>query len=262
MLKACNGRVARIALLLCVLLCLRAALVFAAPAGMVLVPAGNFLMGSDDLNEGGHNQGDASPLHSVMLPAFYIDKTEVTNAQYKKYCDATRYPPPPHWNKGVIAKGQADVPVTHVNWHEARAFARWAGKRLPGEAESEKAARGTDARLYPWGNAWDEERVVWNQNAPQKVGSKPSGASPYGALDMAANVYEWVGDWYAAYPGATIKMPEYGTRYKVIRSGGFDGRPYDATTIHRSILPPQARGEWCGFRCAQDAKQDANMARK
>ena len=222
-------------------------------ADMVLVPAGAFLMGTNDLQQGTHNQGDSAPQRSVTLPAFYIDKTEVTNEQYKKYCDATGYPPPAHWNKGSYSAEQAQWPVTHVNWYEAQAYAQWRGKRLPTEAEWEKAARGLDGRLFPWGNRWDANRVVWERNGPAPVGSRPDGASPYGALDMAGNVFEWTQDWYDAYPGARLTLPGYGKNYKVMRGGGFDGKPYDVFTVHRSILPPRVRSEWTGFRCARDA---------
>jgi formylglycine-generating enzyme required for sulfatase activity len=120
------------------------------PEGMVLVTAGPFTMGS---NSGeGLITNDATPQQMVTLPAFYIDKTEVTNAEYKKFCDATGNPVPPYWKDGIYAEGQAQVPVRWVNWWEAQAYAAWKGKRLPTEAEWEKAARGTDGRVYPWGN--------------------------------------------------------------------------------------------------------------
>jgi formylglycine-generating enzyme required for sulfatase activity len=223
------------------------------PAGMVLVPAGEFIMGTNEVQEGGHTPGDSTPQHTRTLPAFYVDRTEVTNAQYKAYCDATGYPPPAHWNNGAYLPEQAQHPVTHVNWYEAQAYALWAGKRLPTEAEWEKAARGTDGRRYPWGNAWDVARVASTTNEPTAVASKPDGASPYGALDMASNVFEWTADWYDAYPGSKVKNTGYGRIYKVIRGGGFDAHAGDAGTVHRAVLPPRVRSEWAGFRCAKDA---------
>jgi formylglycine-generating enzyme required for sulfatase activity len=224
------------------------------PAGMVLVPAGEFIMGTNEVQEGGHTPGDSTPQHTRTLPAFYIDRTEVTNAQYKAYCDATGYPPPAHWHNGAYRPEQAQHPVTHVNWYEAQAYARWVGKRLPTEAEWEKAARGTDGRRYPWGDTWDIARVASNREGPGPVGSKPEGASPYGALDMASNVFEWTADWYDAYPGSNLKIRGYGQIYRVIRGGGFDAHDRDAATVHRAVLPPQVRSEWAGFRCARDAE--------
>jgi formylglycine-generating enzyme required for sulfatase activity len=218
--------------------------------GMVLVSGGPFIMGTDVL-EGLHNPGDAGPQHTVALPPFYIDKTEVTNAQYKRYCDATGYPVPPHWKDGSYAEGQGLVPVTWVNWWEAQAYAAWKGKRLPTEAEWEKAARGTDGRAYPWGSQRGTEHLVWGAESPRPVGSKPGGASPCGALDMAGNVFEWTGDWYDAYPGARLRFAQFGTKYKVIRGGGFDGALYETAAYHRSVTAPRSRSEWVGFRCVR-----------
>ena len=228
------------------------------PDGMVLIAAGPFLMGTSAQDRGGPNavreNSDSNPQHSVDVAAFYIDKTEVTNAQYKRYCDATKYPAPPHWKNGDFPDGEGNVPVTFINWWEASSYAAWAGKRLPTEAEWEKAARGADGRAFPWGAQWDASKVVWGEKKPQAVGSKPEGASPYGVLDMAGNVYEWVADWYQAYPGATRTFPEYGTIYKVARGGGFMGFEFVAHTYYRSVARPQARSEWIGFRCVKSAK--------
>ena len=231
------------------------------PEGMAYVAAGPFRMGSSrgDMH-GGHDIrlfSDAQPEHTVNLTALYVDKTEVTNAQYKKFCDATGQVVPPNWKNGAFAASEANVPVTHVSWWEATAYAVWAGKRLPSEAEWEKTARGTDARQYPWGEVWDADRVVTRQFKPQPVGSKPDGASPYGALDMAGNVFEWVADWYLPYPGSTQELPEFGKQFKVVRGGGFDslpGFPLIYNSAYRSVARPQNRSEWIGFRCVKDAK--------
>ena len=231
--------------------------VAAVPDGMVLVPAGKFVMGTNKSDRKGDNvprtYDDARPEHSVTLPAFYIDKTEVTNAAYLKFCQATHYLVPPDWKDDTFPAGEADFPVTRVSWFEAAAYAHWAGKRLPTEAEWEKAARGTDGRTYPWGNDWKEQNLIWNRSKPDKVGSKPAGASPYGALDMAGNVYEWTSDWYAPYPDAPIKYPEYDQKLKVVRGGGFYGYNFGAATYFRSVDYPRARSQWIGFRCVKDA---------
>lgn len=229
-----------------------------APAGMVLVPEGEFIMGVDRNDSGGVNSprmySDANPQHRVRLPGFFIDKTEVTNAAYKKFCDVTKYPPPPHWKNGRYPTGEDDFAVTHVDWWEAKAFAAWAGKRLPTEAEWEKAARGTDARMYPWGEEWDRERAVWDQSRAQKVATKSSGASPYGVLDMAGNVFEWTASWYQAYANAPQQFSEYGQVYKVMRGGPFFGYEAIARTYYRSVGRTQTRSELVGFRCAKDLK--------
>lgn len=229
----------------------------AAPAGMVLIPAGNFLMGTNTGDRKGDNvprtYDDARPEHTVTLSAFYIDKTEVTNAEYLRFCQATHYPVPPGWEKGTYPAGQSDYPVTRVSWYEAEAFAQWTGKRLPTEAEWEKAARGTDGRSYPWGNDWKDSNLVWDRSGPDRVGSKPQGASPYGILDMAGNVLEWTSDWYAPYPKAPVQFPEYDQTLKVARGGAFYGYPFFAATFYRSVDYPTARSEWIGFRCVKDA---------
>ena len=230
-----------------------------APEGMVLVAAGEFTMGTTkgDIHSTHDIRlfSDAQPAHKVNLPAFHIDKTEVTNAQYKKFCEATSYPVPPHWKNGSFAPGEEQLPITHVNWWEASAYAKWAGKRLPTEAEWEKAARGAaEDNGYPWGAVWDKERVVTGEAKPQAVGQKPAGASTYGVLDMAGNVFEWVHSWYMAYPAAPQNLPEFGKQYKVIRGGGFDslpGFPLIYNVAYRSVARPQTRSEWVGFRCAK-----------
>jgi len=228
------------------------------PEGMVYVPAGEFAMGTDAGDAPGwhlRQHNDAVPQYKVTLPAFYLDRNEVTNAQYKQYCDATKYPAPPHWKDGAFPEKDAQLPVTHVSWWEATAYAAWAGKRLPTEAEWEKAARGTDGRRFPWGEAWEAARATTDKDRVQPVGTKPTGASPYGALDMAGNAMEWVDDWYAAYPGATIKYPEYGQQYKVLRGGCFwgPGNESISATFYRSINRPTTRHAAIGFRCAKSA---------
>lgn len=231
------------------------------PEGMVYVPAGKFPMGTDQGDGTDDNQAnntplvnnDARPQHSVTTKAFFLDKTEVTNAQYKNFCDETKYPMPPQWVNGNFPDGQAEYPVTRITWYEARAYANWAGKRLPTEAEWEHAARGTDLRLYPWGNDWSNQYLVW-ESGPTRVGSKPAGASPYGALDMAGNVGEWVNDWFDAYPGNPIKQPDFGTKkYKVVRGGAWYGSQELAYTYYRQVCRPDQRSLWIGFRCAKDA---------
>jgi formylglycine-generating enzyme required for sulfatase activity len=228
---------------------------------MVFVPAGEFTMGNDESDGSDNNQrdnvplnsNDARPRHKARTGAFFIDKTEVTNAQYKKFCDATGIPVPPQWNDGQFPPAEAEFPVTRVNFYEASAYAAWAGKRLPTEIEWEKAARGEDGRLYPWGNDWDRSRVVWETSGPQAVGVHSGGASPYGVLDMAGNVMEWTSSWFDAYPKSPVKVPEFGQTLKAVRGGAWAGGPEKLRTWYRAVNRPQSRIEWVGFRCAKDA---------
>ena len=165
--------------------------------GMVLVyvPAGEFRMGSAGSDS--QAQDNEKPQHTVYLDAFWMDRTEVTNALYALCVKAGACQPPLSvnysWRESYYGNSQYDgYPVVYVSWKDAAAYCEWAGRWLPTEAEWEKAARGTDGRLYPWGNAEpDANRLNFNGNVDARaVGSYPSGASPYGALDMAGNVWE------------------------------------------------------------------------
>jgi formylglycine-generating enzyme required for sulfatase activity len=190
---------------------------------VVMVPAGDFIMGSDS---GRYNE---TPQRSVYLDAFEMDRYEVTNAQYRRYLQATGLKAPPYWSGSNYPSGQADYPVVGVRWEDAKAYCNWAAKRLPTEAEWEKACRGTEGRVYPWGNEWEANLATvyvgaisvspqsqgdadsaWNyawqllkvsttdkaQPALQPVGSHPQGGSPYGIMDLVGSASEWVYDWY------------------------------------------------------------------
>ena len=176
----------------------------------MLVPAGEFLMGSDPKVDKDACD-DEQPQHQLFLPEFYIGKVPVTNAQYAGFVKATHRKAPDHWEKGAIPAGKAEHPVVNVSWQDAVDFCRWLSEatrrsfRLPSEAEWEKAARGTDGRIYPWGNqAPDEKRCNFGMKVGDTtpVGKYPDGASPCGALDMAGNVWEWTSSVYKPYPYA------------------------------------------------------------
>jgi len=202
---------------------------------MVYVPAGEFIMGSDE------GYSDEAPKHVVYLDAFYIDKYEVTVTEYVAFLNALGG----HlWRCGgddciytrddgsigiygifyadgkyQVEPGYEDEPMVPVGWYGARAYCEWAGKRLPTEAEWEKAARGTDGRKYPWGNEWDPDRAAggrgYEEDYPPQVGSFPGDRSPYGALDMLGSVGEWVADrydqdYYQYSPYANPQGPETG----------------------------------------------------
>ena len=165
---------------------------------MILIPAGEFLMGSDPRKDkyAGDNE---QPQHTLYLPDYYLAKTPVTNAQYAAFVQAVGHDPPKHWEGGKPPGGKEEHPVTHVSWYDAMAYCRWlsevTGKPylLPSEAEWEKGARGGDERIYPWGNQWDAKRCNSGENSKWDtiVGAYSQGASPYGLLDMAGNVWEW-----------------------------------------------------------------------
>ncbi|MFO0774241.1 MAG: formylglycine-generating enzyme family protein [Nitrospiraceae bacterium] len=226
-------------------------------AEMVTVPAGAFRMGTDSL------QGleDERPAHTVWVDTFRIDRTEVTTARYAGFLAATKRPPPDGWETVVLSR-HGRKPVIGVSWDDAQAFCAWEGKRLPTEAEWEKAARGTDDRRYPWGNAEPTaDRANFGLGARFSydqvllpVGARPAGAGPFGAEDLAGNVWEWVQDWYgAAYYEASPEKnppgPETGT-LKVVRGGSWSDLPKYLVTYGRFRLPPETRNSFTGFRCA------------
>ena len=221
---------------------------------MVYVPAGPFPMGSDD------GQADERPVHTVELEGFYIDKHEVSWRLWKRsglaYSAAQRSrddpPHAPDW--GLVD----DHPVVNVSWDWARMYAAWAGKKLPTEAQWEKAARGTDGRRHPWGNEEpDFERAVWRHHpvaaeSAAAVDCCEAGASPYGALNMAGNVYEWCEDVYVAdfYSRSPAREPlaEGDGRYRVLRGGAFLLEVEDLRSALRYRLYPQDRAGYIGFR--------------
>jgi formylglycine-generating enzyme required for sulfatase activity len=230
-----------------------------APNEMVLIPAGEFIMGSDD------RLPDEGPQHRVTLPAFYIDKFEVTNLQYKKFNDATHGRSPRHWRNRTFPPGKADHPVVYVTWDNADAYCRWAGKRLPTDAEWEKAARGTDGRMFPWGDEFDTAKantpVRWQEigrfGDTSPVGAFDTGKSPYGVYDMSGNVWEWTASWYKAYPGNQTPSESYGERYKTLKGGSwFDCSFYkcgiSAPVFNRSFFAKKVKNDSFGFRCAKD----------
>ena len=238
---------------------------------MVLVPAGKFVMGTDDVDASGKSQefGFNEPLYlneqpkrEIDLPAFYIDKFEVTSGQFVEYLRALG-----KYSQQDIASlierlqlQETNLPVRNITWHKAEEYCRFVGKRLPTEAEWEKAARGTDGREYPWGNDWNPEFVNKGQGESDvmPVGSIEKGKSPYGAYEMAGNVMEWTADWYEAYPGAEYKSPNYGKKRKVARGGSWGGVghyviPHYFRVAYRFNFSPDQAFNDVGFRCAKDA---------
>lgn len=234
-----------------------------APDGMVLVINGVLQVGRD-----GGKENEAPP-HVATLKAFYIGKNEVTNEEYQAFIAQTGHPAPLSWSGGTVPAGSEKLPVTDVSWEDATAFAKWAGKRLPTEEEWEYAARGSNPdNLYPWGTKWlDGAANVLKDGAGlnrlSPVGQFASGASPFGALDMIGNAWEWTASDYKEYPGGTIKPPAAGYKnLKVIRGGSFNTNFSDATATLRSGWPAGHK-DWpksvtpdyskTGFRLAKDA---------
>jgi formylglycine-generating enzyme required for sulfatase activity len=209
---------------------------FTSPEGMVYVPAGPFIMGS--------NVGDTdeSPQQLATTGAYFIDVLEVTNDDFKKFDADYRF-----------KEGRGHFPAV-VTWEQADAYAKWAGKRLPTEKEWEKAARGTDGRIYPWGDTYDATFVNWDENvAPLDTIAKPR--SPYGCYNMAGSVWEWTADWYQPYPGNDVPSPSYGERFKVMRGGGTFNDLALMRTTHRYYSAPNTTGNYAvGFRCVKDVE--------
>jgi len=235
---------------------------FDGPAGgeMVDVPAGPFWMGC---NEAVDDQCDPDeyPYHEVTLSAFRIDETEVTVEAYA-YCvvEGGCAEPGTSTNCNWGVTGRATHPVNCVSWHDARDFCVFAGRRLPTEAEWEKAARGTDERIYPWGNGDPTCSLATHGDCvehTEPVGSHPSGAGPYGALDTAGNVWEWVGDWYdenyyASSPSTDPRGPATGSS-RSIRGGAVGFVPSNLRTSERAGFDPTIRqAAVIGFRCASN----------
>jgi serine/threonine-protein kinase len=223
---------------------------------MVYVPEGKFLMGSPD----GEGADDEHPQHTVYLDAFWIDRTEVTDAMYEKCVDDDACQPAKDYGSDFTGSNQ---PVVGVSWNDANAYCQWAGCRLPSEAEWEKAARGTDGRTYPWGNdVPDCDRAQFSGCAGGSitVGSKPTGVSPYGTLDMAGNVWEWVGDWYnsdyySQSPSRNPTGPKTGD-YRVLRGGSWSRSQFYVRSARRYGNFPGTRDDFIGFRCALSAEND------
>ncbi len=220
---------------------------------LVLIPGGEFLMGSD-------TEGDHSPVHRVQVDSFYMDRYEVTNAQYLRFCEETGHRLPEFWGMDDFRCGPhyPDHPVVGVSWSDAVEYTGWCGKRLPTEAEWEYAARGGLVGMnYPNGDTLhpsDGNYTKSGKGGPVAAGSYPSNG--YGLHDMQGNVVEWVSDYYAAdyyasSPSANPRGPESG-RFRVIRGGGWHSGPYCNRVYYRNALPANWVDFNVGFRCVQD----------
>jgi iron(II)-dependent oxidoreductase len=240
---------------------------------MILIPAGFFLMGSTEQeildawrqNDGGWEKEDyvsSYPQRKITLDDFYIDKKEVSNGDYKMFVEMTKRPAPSLWDDHML--NSPSQPVVGVDWNDADAYCRWIGKRLPSEAEWEKAARGTDGRIWPWGNVWNptkdnhgkgsgygfDESDGWKYTAP--VGTE-LGVSPYGVLNMAGNVYEWIADDFNAYPENDKYIQEdFEQGFKALRGGAYDDGISEQRASTRCGFQKDFKDVDVGFRCVRD----------
>jgi serine/threonine-protein kinase len=229
---------------------------------MLLVPAGEFIMGSDA-------DPSASPQFKTTLPAYYVDQTEVTNDRFLAFVTQTGYQPRGDWrryfDRGTFNAAFQDAdrgqhPVVNVTWDDAAQYCQWAGKRLPTEAEWEKAARGTDGRRWPWGNDAHPEYANWDthdETGPDpdtmRVGKFPNGASPYGQLDMVGNAREWTASARRSYPLDPTVDDGAGASDRVTRGGSWVSLASEVEVTDRLVEPPGTTTKELGFRCAVSA---------
>ena len=211
-----------------------------APQGMVLVPSGAFIFGEEN------RAPDEEPRRKLSLDAYYIDKYEVTNADFKTVFAGHE-----------ITEGENDFPAQGISWGQATAYAKTIGKRLPTEAEWEKAARGTDGREFPWGETFDAtisnyKGAGLRQTA--RVGKFHGNTSPYGCVDMGGNVFEWTSDWYKPYPGNDRVKEDYGQRFRVLRGGSFMSDEFGLRCAGRHFDTTDSTRIDYGFRCVMDIR--------
>jgi len=240
----------------------------------VLIEDGIFTMGTNNIKTDAQNR----PAHKVFVPAYRIDKYPVTNAQYAQFVAQSGRRVPLSWAKGKFSPKEVLHPVTMVTWFDAKAYCEWAGKRLPTEAEWEKAARGDDERRWPWGNIMDTKRLnnYYNVGSTTSVFKYKNGVSPYGVMDMSGNVQEWVYDSFEKYNDSDApsvifvakkqvastdkqdrktKMGSFvntDKKYKVMRGGSWKGDPFSSSAYHRGYAWPNSTSNFFGFRCASD----------
>jgi formylglycine-generating enzyme required for sulfatase activity len=237
---------------------------------MIYVPPGTFLMGEnlEDLLEECKKEyaacetsmfNDEQPIHEVYLDGFWIDRTEVTNDMYALCVNSGNCSPPKKnssysRNSYFLNPTYGDYPVIYVSWFQAKQYCEWAGRQLPTEAQWEKAARGPESYIFPWGNTYPDDNLANyddNQGDTKKVGSYPDGASPYGVVDMSGNVWEWVSDWYGPYTSLAVSNPtgpDYGET-RVVKGGSWYYIGSLIRSSYRESEKPESQFYNFGFRC-------------
>lgn len=247
----------------------------------ILIPSGAFIMGTDIesfygsiLDQCKYAKSDEAPFHARHLDAFRIDKYPVTNVEYAVFVRETGHPFPSHWINGDIVTEDENKPVIQVSWYDCQAYAKWIGKRLPTEAEWEKAARGPDGRIYPWGDIFNPEirrsRFTLTDDSNYystdltPIGMYTKNTSPYGVCDTVGGVWEWTSDTYQSYPESQKKLSEenYNPNNFVLRGGSWlEARDGTAERYYRCSnrlhSPPDYMGDNIGFRCAQDIQTNS-----
>ena len=218
---------------------------------LVQIPSGTFQMGSNEREV-------EKPVHIVTVPSYFMARVPVTNTQFLRFVSATSYTAKRNWQEFASKWGE-QAPVVRVSWDDARAYCAWAGLRLPSETEWEYAARGPQSLIYPWGNSWEDGRChssvggrLESAGGVAPVGSYLSGASPFGCLDMAGNVWQWTSSWLEAYPGSTFSCNAYGHKCRVLRGGCWNGN--EPTAFRAAARNGGISGDHSyGFRCARSA---------
>ena len=223
---------------------------------MIAIPGGDYIIGSDEAEiQQAIRKWQAKPemltdepdKAIIAVPGFYIDPYEVTNAQYKEFVDAKQYPPPLHWKDEIYPAGTGNHPVTFVSWDDARAYAEWAGKRLPTAEEWEVASRGRTGRIFPWGNMYVQQKVNINspKNGPVGVGSSSDDVSELKIYDLGGNVMEWT---MSPYPGAKD--------FYIVKGGAWLSLPFEARGANQTPVYAEFRLEHIGFRCVRSASRE------
>lgn len=233
---------------------------------MALIPGGQVVIGtnSTDKEEKWVDYGivkpwflDEQPAHKLNIDTFFIDITEVTNKEFKIFIDKTGRTPPSDWKNNNYPDGMGEHPVIYVNWFDADEYCKWKGKRLPSENEWEKAAKGTDERIFPWGNEFDinKANVGGIKGNTMPVKNFETGKSPYGLYDMTGNVWEWTSDWYKGYQGNPYQNDKFGEKYKVLRGNSWAGIGHYSKEIFSEVIAHNSR---ITFRLFLDPKMGLN----